>query len=345
MNKQTILDSSIPEPDKKFGKLLICLPSEFTGGALRLSRGGSDDYEAILETESAISTTAVAWFNGVSVTALPVLSGYRLVLSYNLVKTSNSTIMPGLDAQKEALESLRRGFLRWKQVREEGRPDYVPDVLYYFSDAIDLRFLNKLSPLMSELGVHLYRAEIKFTRAGTVEEPGNYQSRREQIEHRRRYKDSDLESDSDDGRFDDVELDETLTEDFTIKKLVTLDGNVLDETTGIPFDARETIPISVVDNFDEPDDHEYGGIWVNYPDILDRRKCTEYIFQQSEWLDQCQHELSHLKPVIADPNMRFRVLSFCVGDLTIYGLHPTEGNIRPHLQGVTEAEDELRRVL
>ncbi|KLO12538.1 hypothetical protein SCHPADRAFT_410781 [Schizopora paradoxa] len=300
--------SSIPEPDKHFGKLLIVLPSEFTGGALRLSRGGSDDFEAILETESAISTSAVAWFNGVSVTALPILSGYRLVLSYNLVKRSTSTIMPGLDAQREAIESLRRGLLRWKEVKEENRSDYLPDVLYYFSDAIDLRFLNKLSPLMSELGVHLYRAEIKFTRGGSVIEPDDYKSRREKIEYRRRYEDSDDDEDEDDGRYDDVELDEILTEDFSIKKLVALDGTHLDETTGIPFDERETIPMSVLDDFDEPDDQEYGGIW------------------ESHWLEQC------------------RVLSFRAGDFAFHGLHPTEGNIPPHLQGIAEPKNELRRV-
>ncbi|KLO06361.1 hypothetical protein SCHPADRAFT_933112 [Schizopora paradoxa] len=243
-----------PEPDKTFGKVLIILPSGFTGGSLRLSREGSETYEAKLETESALSTTAVAWFNGVSVTSMPLLSGYRLVLSYNLVKTSASTIMPGLDGQWGAFNSVRRLLLRWKQVKKEDRSDIVPNVLYYFWDEEDTRILLKLAHLASELGVKLYRAKIKFTRAGSATEDAD---------ERHGSGDSDDDDDDDAGRDDGVEIDEICAEDFTIQKLVTLDGNLLDDAAGIPFDARETVPISVLDDFDEPDKQDWVSEWLD----------------------------------------------------------------------------------
>lgn len=177
--------------------------------------------------------------------------------------------MPGLDAQWEALDCLRQVISKWKLAKGEGRSDIVPNVLYYFSGGIDTRFLNKISPLATDLGVRLYRAKVKFTRAGSVEEPEDYESRRQAAHFRHRYGDSD---DEDDGKNDDVKFDEVLIEEFTVKKLVTLDGNLLDKTAGMPFGKGEIIPISVLDSFDKPDGRRYGGIWVNRFNITDRSR-------------------------------------------------------------------------
>jgi len=68
-----------------FGTLVVCLPSEHSGGEVRLLHGKE---ERILETSptSAFDLSVLAWYSDVSHEVCPVTAGYRLVLTYNLVQ-------------------------------------------------------------------------------------------------------------------------------------------------------------------------------------------------------------------------------------------------------------------
>src|SRR5690242_20283942 len=63
-----------------FGTLVICLDSPHKGGKLRLKHQG---VEKTYDTSSARNTFA-AWYGDVTHEVLPVESGYRWVLTYNL---------------------------------------------------------------------------------------------------------------------------------------------------------------------------------------------------------------------------------------------------------------------
>lgn len=67
-----------------FGTLVICLPSEHTGGEVHLVQGKE---KRILQTaeSSKFDLSALAWYSDVQHEVQPVTSGYRLVLTYNLV--------------------------------------------------------------------------------------------------------------------------------------------------------------------------------------------------------------------------------------------------------------------
>ncbi|KAH6625191.1 hypothetical protein C7974DRAFT_376744 [Boeremia exigua] len=68
-----------------FGTLVVCLPSEHTGGEVRLVHASN---ERTLETAhtSAFDLTVLAWYSDVQHEIKPVTSGHRLVLTYNLVQ-------------------------------------------------------------------------------------------------------------------------------------------------------------------------------------------------------------------------------------------------------------------
>lgn len=71
------------------GTLVICLPAKHEGGDVRLSHVGRDRVIATGQS-SAFKLTALAWFSDVTHEIMQVTSGYRLVLTYNLIRTSSS---------------------------------------------------------------------------------------------------------------------------------------------------------------------------------------------------------------------------------------------------------------
>lgn len=92
-----------------FGTLVVCLPSKHTGGEVRLRHDGK---EQIIETAptSAFDLTALAWYSDVQHEIKPVKSGYRLVLTYNLVqdRTFPQQSAAALDDTASKLERLLR---------------------------------------------------------------------------------------------------------------------------------------------------------------------------------------------------------------------------------------------
>ena len=74
-----------------FGTLVICLPSQHEGGEVHLSHAGK---KLVLETapNSGFSLSALSWYADVTHEIKPITSGYRLVLTYNLVLDGRNTI-------------------------------------------------------------------------------------------------------------------------------------------------------------------------------------------------------------------------------------------------------------
>jgi hypothetical protein len=72
-----------------FGTLVVCLPSEHTGGEVHLKH---NQKQQVLQTaeSSAHELSALAWYSEVQHEIKPVLSGYRLVLTYNLIQNQTA---------------------------------------------------------------------------------------------------------------------------------------------------------------------------------------------------------------------------------------------------------------
>ncbi|KAF2272969.1 uncharacterized protein EI97DRAFT_347613, partial [Westerdykella ornata] len=92
-----------------FGTLVVCLPSRHSGGDVRLVHGKRS---LILKTQesSEFDLTFLAWYSDVQHEVLPIISGHRLVLTYNLIQDPGMPrqVSLGLDKSHRQLESLLR---------------------------------------------------------------------------------------------------------------------------------------------------------------------------------------------------------------------------------------------
>lgn len=94
-----------------FGTMVICLPSEHTGGEVYLTHGGKQQ-TLLTAATSAYDLSTLAWYSDVQHEIKPILSGYRLVLTYNLVQdqTAPKQTAAAQDANHETLERLLRAW-------------------------------------------------------------------------------------------------------------------------------------------------------------------------------------------------------------------------------------------
>lgn len=136
-----------------FGTLAVCLPSEHQGGDLVLKHRNKT---MSFKTSETLPSMA-CWFSDVSQAMLPVTSGLRIVLTYNLavVEQSNAPLLSAstlrqhpVDLAAELAQTFRawldtRGSLpdmpdltNWAHLFEKPNPDVELEYLCYVLDAI-----------------------------------------------------------------------------------------------------------------------------------------------------------------------------------------------------------------
>ena len=92
--------------DEMIGTLVVMLPSRSTGGDLVVEHGN----ESVRHSASATSLTFVAFYSDTRHEVLPVETGYRVVLTYNLLLAGDTTVTrPGGSQSEKAAELLRPG--------------------------------------------------------------------------------------------------------------------------------------------------------------------------------------------------------------------------------------------
>ncbi|KAK4691884.1 hypothetical protein P7C71_g5213, partial [Lecanoromycetidae sp. Uapishka_2] len=103
-----------------FATLVICLPSKHSGGSIVLSHHGET---VVYETAAAseFGQSHLAWYSDVVHEIKPVESGYRLVLTYNLIRTdySGPTSASVLVDEKARFQRI---LSEWKQRVNSGQP-------------------------------------------------------------------------------------------------------------------------------------------------------------------------------------------------------------------------------
>ena len=259
-----------------FATIVVVLPAKFTGGVVHVSHGDfSETYDH--SARSQTNTTILAWYTDVKHEVKPVTSGYRLVLSFNLVHTTNS-LRPVVSTATDAAVRLRRVLAAWT------RNDYdAPDKIIYLLDhkyshasmngsalkGSDAHLVALLDSVGRPLGFHLGLANLTCTESGSAEDSG----------YGRRggcgwYTD-DEEEDND----DDVEMEEVEDTVIHIAHLVDMDGKLIRET--IPFDVEtEVIPDEVVEEITAGghDDQSYEGYLGNVSFLC---LCSEILMTDS----------------------------------------------------------------
>lgn len=83
-----------------FGTMVICLPSAHEGGEIILRHNGAEQ-----RFPTAIyQPSAACWYSDVTHEVLEITSGYRLVLTFNLVQSAN--VPYALSAASHDLQNL-----------------------------------------------------------------------------------------------------------------------------------------------------------------------------------------------------------------------------------------------
>ncbi|KZS90666.1 hypothetical protein SISNIDRAFT_415161, partial [Sistotremastrum niveocremeum HHB9708] len=96
-----------------FATAVIVLPSAFEGGQLHLSHSGQ---EKILDVagDSGFSTSILGWYTDVRHEVKPIVSGYRLALSFNLMAPTGAP-RPSLSRYSKTVAAVRHVLMSWRQ--------------------------------------------------------------------------------------------------------------------------------------------------------------------------------------------------------------------------------------
>ncbi|KLO16216.1 hypothetical protein SCHPADRAFT_226398 [Schizopora paradoxa] len=171
--------------------------------------------------------------------------------------------------RRVSLETVRRLLQSWKQDLEgPDEEDDLPETLYYIPalrEAGSTSLVDQLAPIVDDLDVTLYRAEVIIHRQGSGKEPDDWECRRNMI---RNLGDAgNGNPDEDVGDDEEFEFDAVDEEEFMIGTFITLDGEELDEFDGYLVDEEDIIPKNHIEVLGEPDEAEHvcsEGIYVSF---------------------------------------------------------------------------------
>lgn len=223
-----------------FATLVIALPSEHTGGDVRVSLRGE---QKTLKTEAVtdFDCAFLAWYADVNHSIEEVKSGHRLVLTYNLVYTTEDSSCKAshLDDHKRNFDDVLSS---WGRDREND--DLEPWHAVYM-----------LEHRYSEANICLeYLKGIDQTRVQYLVASCKDQGFCIYLAHFERAKSGGCDSDEDDTGYhhmiDEVESEHKLTQVFN------LDGQCLAEDVSI--DEEEVVQQAFFESA-EPDDEDYSG--------------------------------------------------------------------------------------
>ena len=160
-----------------FGTLAVCLSSKHTGGDVELSFQGQ---KKVLSTSAASewSVSYLSWYSDVLHEVKPVSSGYRVVLTFNLIQTGGNSL-DRLSASRDQTASLRSALIQWGNCSD---PSFLicPLEHQYTDHSLALSRLkgkdwarvHSVASLMEETKTVCYLASVEKEVTGSVDEYG-----------------------------------------------------------------------------------------------------------------------------------------------------------------------------
>ncbi|KAA1073743.1 hypothetical protein PGT21_024118 [Puccinia graminis f. sp. tritici] len=239
-----------------FGTLVICLPSAHTGGEVVVKHNGQSK---TLRTSDATQSFA-CWYSDVTHEVLPVKSGYRCVLTYNLV-TQPDRPRPKASVVESQKDPLRKMLGSWLEdlAANSSTPSYLYHTLEhsYTEASISLKALKArdfarvqaLQDLANELPFQIYLALVEKMEQGETEVPFPRK--------RPRFESDETEDEDADYHFFEV----VLNEKHQVKSLHKLDGRIV--ARDYHLDIENFVEDDPFECVDGTEDHyePYQGNW------------------------------------------------------------------------------------
>lgn len=239
--------------DGVFATVIIVLPSAFTGGQIHVAYASSSEVIDVASS-SLFGTSVLAWYKDVKHEYLPVDSGYRLALHYNLVHHAPPGVsLPKLPGMAKATHQLQNVLRNWKDgLYKAPIPSsiaYVLDHRYSVQELggginslkpPDLHKLTFLLPIAKELGYVIGLGSLLHIIKGYAT-------------MRRSYYDNAESGEDDESEIEQMESPETLT---SISDIVNLDGVPIPGLTEFDIDTEGFLSGTSI-NKRKPDEKEY----------------------------------------------------------------------------------------
>lgn len=268
-----------------FATIIIILPSVYSGGEVHVSHASSSkvfDFSA----QSLLSTVALAWYTDVVHEVKPVTSGFRLALSYNLIKDPNALSVPRLPDMNASTQELYHVLQKWKEGRyasgvEHDLLAYILEHHYSTSEldrgigslkGSDAHKLAHIREIAEELGFEVYLANLDYHESGAADDDGGGYHKRG------RWGYDDYDESSDEGTPGMMEVsDRTLTADH----VVDLEGNSIG-CSQLTLDMEQLVPDEPFEGV-KPDDTEYEGYMGNVSAVCYKRSLAHLLVFLGCW--------------------------------------------------------------
>ncbi|KAK0234085.1 hypothetical protein IW262DRAFT_1477480 [Armillaria fumosa] len=275
-----------------FATIVIILPSRYEGVEVEVSHAGASlPLMFDFASQSQSSTTVLAWYTDVHHEIKRVTSGYRLALTYNVIRppSRGAEPLPTLsDVLTVVVDNLRTILHRYgAQWRRNTETTYsIDDLESSGIDALkggDKHKVGYARGIAEQLGYVLRLASIKYHELGApdigalADEVHRYK--------RRRGEDFEYASRRDDRLGDEIpEMDEIIQTSMEVDNVVDLEGESVSEH----FDMRagDLVPSNPAQGMNpvqgmKPDEKEYEGYMGNTPHMshmyhLPSPKCLEH---------------------------------------------------------------------
>ncbi len=222
--------------DGMFATLIVALPAVYTGGELRIEHAGHS-VALNLQADDPSEISFAAFYADCIHEVLPITSGCRIVLIYNLCRSGKGELPQPPDYQREQAQAAAC-LSQWVTMEHTGEDiplklvyllehAYTPEGLAF--DALkngDAAIASVMIPAAAQADCDLYLALVSVEESGYAEYSGSYG-------RKKRYWEEDDEEDD-----DDFEIGEVTEEEQYISHWQTPQGTA--STMGaLPFENEE----------------------------------------------------------------------------------------------------------
>ncbi|KAF8604763.1 hypothetical protein BDV93DRAFT_537619 [Ceratobasidium sp. AG-I] len=117
--------------DGMFATMVVLLPSYFEGGALHLTFNDASKVVDFGGPTSTFQTSVLAWYTDVTHEVKPITGGFRLALTYNLFRATESPAVPSAPITDPSLADLRQALTVWTEAVKQGKDTKAPQTLVW----------------------------------------------------------------------------------------------------------------------------------------------------------------------------------------------------------------------